>query len=76
MSLERVAQTVGRQFEAGSSVPIGDVVESFRNVYGYRQRARQGQAEMLSVVHHVSLRHMRQGPAHDHVFHTVAAAVP
>ena len=29
VSLERVARTVGRQFEAGSSVPIGDVVESF-----------------------------------------------
>ena len=31
---------------------------------------------MLSVVHHVSLRHMRQGPARYHVVHTVAAAVP
>ena len=29
VSLERVARTVGRQFEAGSSVPIADVVESF-----------------------------------------------
>ena len=29
VSLERVARTVGQQFEAGSSVPIGDLVESF-----------------------------------------------
>ena len=28
VSLERVARTVGRQFEAGSSVPIEEVVES------------------------------------------------
>ena len=29
-----------------------------------------------TVVHHVSLRHERQGPARYHVVHTVAAAVP
>ena len=26
-SLERMARTIGRQFEAANSVPIGDVVE-------------------------------------------------
>ena len=29
VSLERVARAVGQQFEAGSSVPIGDVIKSF-----------------------------------------------